>query len=236
MAARIPFVAAIIAMLGCGLALTLLLTTRAAEDSYQLGDARQLNRTLAEERAALQRDVEAADSAPELAARARELGMIPAKDPARLVIGADGKKSRAGRSLGAETVTDPEHHLFGGILVFGVHCDDAFGWAPTPAAAVGWFASTADWCHVYIRLTADQVRQTGSAAAPRRSSHSLPRSCRKAPWAPPTRRAQWASSRTAARGRPASPSATWCWSETRPARWTPPRGWAPRCCSATCAC
>ncbi|HEY5856859.1 MAG TPA: hypothetical protein VIW24_23135, partial [Aldersonia sp.] len=35
-AARIPFVAAIIALLSCGLALTLLLTTRAAEDSYDL--------------------------------------------------------------------------------------------------------------------------------------------------------------------------------------------------------
>lgn len=90
MSGRIPFVAAIIAMLGCGLALTLLLTTRAAEDSYQLSDARQLNRTLAEERAALQREVEAADSAPELAARARELGMIPADDPARLLIAPDG--------------------------------------------------------------------------------------------------------------------------------------------------
>ena len=91
MSGRIPFVAAIIALLGCGLALTLLLTTRAAEDSYQLSDARQLNRTLAEERAALQREVEAADSAPELAARARELGMIPADDPARLLIGPDGE-------------------------------------------------------------------------------------------------------------------------------------------------
>ncbi|MEU8894293.1 hypothetical protein [Nocardia sp. NPDC048505] len=90
MATRIPFVAAIIALLGCGLALTLLLTTRAAEDSYQLSDARALNRKLSEERASLLRDVEAADSAPELAARARERGMIPAKDPARLIIAPDG--------------------------------------------------------------------------------------------------------------------------------------------------
>lgn len=97
MAARIPFVTAIIALLGCGLALTLLLTTRAAEDSYQLGDARATNRKLADERAALQREVEAADSAPELAARARELGMIPAKDPARLVIAPDGTVTVIGK-------------------------------------------------------------------------------------------------------------------------------------------
>ncbi|MCP2293431.1 hypothetical protein [Nocardia amikacinitolerans] len=107
MAARIPFVAAIIAMLGCGLALTLLLTTRAAEDSYQLSDARELNRKLSEERAALQREVEAADSAPELAARARELGMIPARDPARLVIGPDGTVTVIGKETPAQGAPAP---------------------------------------------------------------------------------------------------------------------------------
>ncbi|MBF6142675.1 hypothetical protein [Nocardia farcinica] len=107
MAGRIPFVAAIIALLGCGLALTLLLTTRAAEDSYQLSDARQLNRKLTEERAALQREVEAADSAPELAARARELGMIPAKDPARLVIAPDGTVTVIGDPTPAQGAPAP---------------------------------------------------------------------------------------------------------------------------------
>ncbi|MEV0030979.1 hypothetical protein [Nocardia sp. NPDC050793] len=107
MAARIPFVAAIIAMLGCGLALTLLLTTRAAEDSYQLSDARELNRKLSEERAGLQREVEAADSAPELAARARELGMIPANDPARLVIEPDGTVTVIGTEAPAQGAPAP---------------------------------------------------------------------------------------------------------------------------------
>ncbi|MGW0252571.1 hypothetical protein ACWDYH_38690 [Nocardia goodfellowii] len=107
MATRIPFVAAIIALLGCGLALTLLLTTRAAEDSYQLSDARSLNRKLSEERAGLQREVEAADSAPELAARARELGMIPAKDPARLIIAPDGTISVIGDPTPAQGAPAP---------------------------------------------------------------------------------------------------------------------------------
>ncbi|MEV6139800.1 hypothetical protein AB0L63_27890 [Nocardia sp. NPDC051990] len=107
MATRIPFVAAIIALLGCGLALTLLLTTRSAEDSYQLGDARATNRKLADERAALQREVEAADSAPELAARARELGMIPATDPARLVIGPDGGVTVVGKPTPAQGAPVP---------------------------------------------------------------------------------------------------------------------------------
>ncbi|MBF6340258.1 hypothetical protein IU450_30855 [Nocardia abscessus] len=107
MAARIPFVTAIIALLGCGLALTLLLTTRAAEDSYQLGDARATNRRLADERAALQREVEAADSAPELAARARELGMIPARDPARLLVGPDGSVTVIGKPTPAQGTPVP---------------------------------------------------------------------------------------------------------------------------------
>ena len=80
---------------------------------------------------------------------------------ARLVVGADGKRSGARRWLGAETVTDPEHHLFGGLLLSDVHCDDSFGWAPTPTEAVGWFVTGANSCRVYIRLTADRVRETG---------------------------------------------------------------------------
>lgn len=107
MAGRIPFVVAIIALLGCGLALTLLLTTRAAEDSYQLSDARATNRKLAEERAALLRQVEAADSPPELAARARELGMIPAKDPARLILGPDGTVTVIGKPTPAQGAPVP---------------------------------------------------------------------------------------------------------------------------------
>ncbi|MFE9786633.1 hypothetical protein ACFYO7_14745 [Nocardia salmonicida] len=107
MAGRIPFVTAIIGLLGCGLALTLLLTTRAAEDSYQLGDARAVNRKLDDERAALQREVAAADSAPELAARARELGMIPAKDPARLVLGPDGEVTVIGNPTPAQGAPVP---------------------------------------------------------------------------------------------------------------------------------
>ncbi|MBU3064057.1 hypothetical protein KO481_21310 [Nocardia sp. NEAU-G5] len=97
MSGRIPFVAAIIALLGCGLMCTLLLTTRSAEDSYHLGGARKINQQLTDEQAELQRQVAAADSAPELASRARELGMIPAKDPARLVIAPDGTVTVIGK-------------------------------------------------------------------------------------------------------------------------------------------
>ncbi|MBJ8343213.1 hypothetical protein JGU72_00895 [Antrihabitans sp. YC2-6] len=107
LAARIPFVATIIGLLSLGLALTLLLTTRAAEDSYQLSAAREQNQRLAQERAAMERDVQLADSAPELAAKARELGMIPAKDPARLVVALDGGVAVIGNPVPAEGAPAP---------------------------------------------------------------------------------------------------------------------------------
>jgi 2-polyprenyl-6-methoxyphenol hydroxylase-like FAD-dependent oxidoreductase len=79
----------------------------------------------------------------------------------RLAVGADGKKSGARRWLRADTVTDPEHHWFGGLLLSGVRGDDTFGWATTPTEAVGWFANGADSCRVYIRLAAEKVHETG---------------------------------------------------------------------------
>ena len=89
-AARIPFVALIIGLLVIGLGVTLLLTTRSAGDSYDLSAAKAVNAELAQQRASLQKDVELAESAPELARRAAELGMVPAKNPARLIVAPDG--------------------------------------------------------------------------------------------------------------------------------------------------
>lgn len=90
LASRIPFVATIIGLLALGLASTLLLSTRAAEDSYQLSEQRAVNQELSERSAALQRDVEIANSAPELARRATQLGMIPTRDVPRLLVLPDG--------------------------------------------------------------------------------------------------------------------------------------------------
>jgi menaquinone-9 beta-reductase len=85
---------------------------------------------------------------------------------ARLVVGADGKTSGVRRWLQAETMTDPEHHRFGGLLLSGVHWDDTFGWASTPANVVGWFLNGVDSCRVYIRLTAQRVHETGVGRSP----------------------------------------------------------------------
>jgi 2-polyprenyl-6-methoxyphenol hydroxylase-like FAD-dependent oxidoreductase len=79
----------------------------------------------------------------------------------RLIVGADGKKSGARRWLRADTMSDPEHHWFGGLQMSGVTGGDAFGWATTPAAAVGWFTTGTDSCRVYVRLAPDHVRERG---------------------------------------------------------------------------
>jgi hypothetical protein len=82
---RVPFVVLVIGALGLGLGVTLWLSTDAAESSYQLGRARQVNQALLQQKEALERDVMAAQAAPALAESARNLGMIPSKDTAHLV-------------------------------------------------------------------------------------------------------------------------------------------------------
>ena len=80
----------IIGLLAIGLGLTLLLTTRSAGDSYDLSAAKAVNAELAQQRASLQRDVELAESTPELARKAAELGMVPVKNSAHLIVAPDG--------------------------------------------------------------------------------------------------------------------------------------------------
>lgn len=82
---------------------------------------------------------------------------------ARLLVGADGKTSGARRWVGGESVADPEHHRFGGILLSDVTGVDSFGWASIPETAVGWLPTGTGLDRVYIRLTADRVRETGVA-------------------------------------------------------------------------
>ena len=85
LAAKVPFVVLVIGSLGAGLALTLWLSTDAAERSYQLGSARERTELLQQQKEALERDVQEAQSAPTLAEAARGLGMIPTRDTAHLI-------------------------------------------------------------------------------------------------------------------------------------------------------
>jgi len=107
LAAKVPFVVLVIGSLGAGLGLTLWLSTDSAERSYQLGNARQQNRLLQEQKEALERDVMEAQSAPALAEAARGLGMIPTRDTAHLIQDPSGNWMVVGTPKPAQGVPPP---------------------------------------------------------------------------------------------------------------------------------
>ena len=107
LAAKVPFVVLIIGSLGAGLGLTLWLSTDSAERSYQLGSARQRNELLQQQKEALERDVQEAQSAPTLAEAARGLGMIPTRDTAHLIQDPAGNWVVVGTPKPAQGVPPP---------------------------------------------------------------------------------------------------------------------------------
>jgi hypothetical protein len=100
-AGRPQFVLLIMVLLAVGLVATLWLSTAAAADSYRLQDATAEARVLSEQAERLHREVAVLASAPELARRAGELGMTPVRDPARLVVGPDGRVEVVGEPRAA---------------------------------------------------------------------------------------------------------------------------------------
>ncbi|GLZ47376.1 hypothetical protein Acsp06_35610 [Actinomycetospora sp. NBRC 106375] len=102
-----PFVLLIMVLLTGGLVATLWLSTAAAADSYRLDEARQVARDLSEQSERLHRDVEAAQSAPALAAAARAQGMVPAGEPAVLLVHPDGSSQVIGDPRPAQAVAPP---------------------------------------------------------------------------------------------------------------------------------
>lgn len=89
-AGRASFVVLIIVLLTVGVAATLWLSTQAIEDSYRLDNAKKEADRLSEQAADLQREVTEKESASSLADRAKAMGMVPAGDPARLIVQPDG--------------------------------------------------------------------------------------------------------------------------------------------------
>ncbi|MEV7044092.1 hypothetical protein [Amycolatopsis sp. NPDC051061] len=102
---RASFVLLMMALLAAGVATTLWLTTQAIADSYRLEQLRTTNATLAETKEQLQRDVAKAESPASLAPAAQQLGMVPGGDPARIVVGPDGKTSLVGEPKKAKADT-----------------------------------------------------------------------------------------------------------------------------------
>ncbi|MFT4038248.1 MAG: FAD-dependent monooxygenase [Thermomicrobiales bacterium] len=82
---------------------------------------------------------------------------------ARLVIGADGKRSAARRWSGGESLSDPEHHRFGGVAITGLR-------DPWPVIADGssyaagclWSARGAASTRVYLRMSGEDLRRSGA--------------------------------------------------------------------------
>jgi hypothetical protein len=109
-AGRASFVILIITLLAVGVAGTLWLSTQAIADSYQLDNAKQEADQLAERADQLQRDVTKAESASALAERARAMGMVPAGDPARLVVKPNGRVVVVGEPTRAEKPKPPAKH------------------------------------------------------------------------------------------------------------------------------
>ncbi len=104
---RASFAVLIIVVLTVGVAATLWLSTQAIADSYRLEQAKQEADRLAEYAAELQREVTAMESAASLAERAKAMGMVPAGDPARLVVKPDGTVVVVGEPTPVEAPAPP---------------------------------------------------------------------------------------------------------------------------------
>jgi cell division protein FtsI (penicillin-binding protein 3) len=97
----------VMGLLATALVATLWLSTAATADSYHLESARKAVRSLTERSEGLSRAVASLETAPELARRARELGMVPAGDPARLIVRPDGAVTLIGEPRRAVAAAPP---------------------------------------------------------------------------------------------------------------------------------
>lgn len=103
--ARARFVVLVMVLLGMALVATLWLSTAAAADSYRLQKAQTQTRDLSERAQDLGQRVATLETAPELARRARNLGMVPTGEPTRLVVLPDGTVAVIGEPTPAPTPT-----------------------------------------------------------------------------------------------------------------------------------
>jgi hypothetical protein len=93
---RASFVLMMMGLLAAGVAATLWLSTQAIADSYRLEQLRGINAKQAEQAEQLQRQVTKEESASALAKKAKDLGMVPGGDPARIVVNPDGSTTVVG--------------------------------------------------------------------------------------------------------------------------------------------
>ncbi|MFB9926138.1 hypothetical protein ACFORO_13550 [Amycolatopsis halotolerans] len=99
---RASFVLVMMGLLAVGVAATLWFTTQAIADSYRLEKLRTDSASLMETKDRLEREVAKAQSPASLAPAAKQLGMVPGGDPARIVVGKDGKTTVVGEPKKAQ--------------------------------------------------------------------------------------------------------------------------------------
>ena len=104
---RSQFVLLIMVLFGVGLVASLWLSTTAAADSYRLDAARQATRDLSERSESLRTEIASMQSAPALAAAARQMGMVQVSDVARLVVRPDGSVQVVGAPKAAVAPAAP---------------------------------------------------------------------------------------------------------------------------------
>jgi hypothetical protein len=95
-ASRATFVVLVMVLLVGGVIATLWFSTQATADAYRLEQAKNTTNQLQVQVGQLQQEVAQQDSPPSLAQRAQQLGMVPAGDPAHLVVGTNGKVALVG--------------------------------------------------------------------------------------------------------------------------------------------
>lgn len=88
--ARIPFVIVVIILLAIGGVSVLYLNTRTDETGMLTNESHQRSDELRLEIESLERDVAALDATPEIAKKAKEMGLVQAGDPAIIKIDKDG--------------------------------------------------------------------------------------------------------------------------------------------------
>jgi hypothetical protein len=106
-AGRVSFVVLVMVLLVGGVVATLWFATQATADAYRLERSKAETGQLSVQVGQLQQQVAQQDSPPSLAQKAKQLGMVPAGDPAHLVVGPDGKVSMIGTPSAAQPPPPP---------------------------------------------------------------------------------------------------------------------------------
>lgn len=106
-AGRVSFVVLVMVLLVGGVVATLYFATQATADAYKLERSKAETGQLSVRVGQLQQQVAQQDSPPSLAQKAKQLGMVPAGDPAHLVVGANGRVSMIGTPSVAQPPPPP---------------------------------------------------------------------------------------------------------------------------------